>query len=198
MGDEVLVWSKVWPHLSQTWQVPLSFLSQNTGPWHAVIGFGGIYVTFISFPKENGFLSPRKPPCACGWELFRRDGGLWQSWVSKLAPGLGLKAIKVTSGEWQSFPSGTKDLLVLGGKCPLYGKKTEGQLVVVNGLERSFHERALLGKILALSCCQSSGGWVTWHGGASLLQQASLVSQKWLNSLILLSKHVIGKKSNEM
>lgn len=143
---------------------PLSFLSQDTGPSQAILGFGGIYLVFIGFSKEHGFLSPRKTPYACGWELFHKDAGLWQSWVSQLAPGFGLEGHKVASGEWQSFPSGTKGLLVLGEKSPLYGKKTEGQLVVVNGLERSSHEKALLGQILALTCCQSSRGWVTCPG----------------------------------
>lgn len=36
-------------------------------------------------------------------------------------------------------------------------KTAEGQFVVVNGLERLLHEKALLGKILALSYCQ--GHW---------------------------------------
>lgn len=36
-------------------------------------------------------------------------------------------------------------------------KMAEGQFVVVNGLERLLHEKALLGKILALSYCQ--GHW---------------------------------------
>lgn len=36
-------------------------------------------------------------------------------------------------------------------------KTSEGQFVVVNGLERLLHEKVLLGKILALSSCQ--GHW---------------------------------------
>lgn len=36
-------------------------------------------------------------------------------------------------------------------------KTAEGQFVVVNGLERLLHEKALLEKILALSYCQ--GHW---------------------------------------
>lgn len=58
------------------------------------------------------------------------------------------------------FPSLTKDLLVLGaasGGVSSLEKTSEGQFVVVNGLERLLHEKALLGKILALSYCQ--GHW---------------------------------------
>lgn len=147
MGDEVLVWSKVWPQLGQTWPVApcLSFprtlglhklsLALVASTWHSLVS-----------QKNMAFFLPGKPPCPCGWELFHKDVGLWQSWVSKLAPGVGCEGHKVASGEWQSFPSGTKDLLVLGEKCPLYGKKTEGQLVVVNGLERSSMKRPFLGK----------------------------------------------------
>lgn len=69
----------------------------------------------LVFPKENGRLSPRKTPCACGWvRACQRDVGLWQSWLSQPAPGVGLDGHRVVSGERRSFPSGTKDLLVLG------------------------------------------------------------------------------------
>lgn len=45
----------------------------------------------------------------------------------------------------------------MGGAVSSLEKTSEGQFVVVNGLERLLHEKALLGKILALSYCQ--GHW---------------------------------------
>lgn len=141
-------------------------------------------MAFIGFQKKMAFFlpgtfSPAAPPSPTDLvgENFSIVSGLWHSWVSKLAPGVGPECHKVTSGEWQTFPSGTKDLLVLGGQNVLsMEKKTEEKLV--HRLKRLFHEMALLGKILALSCCQNGGGWITCRRGASLLQQASLVSQK--------------------
>lgn len=202
MGDEVLVWSKVWPHRRETWlgspclSCPrtLGFDKRSSAlvasTWHSLVSKR----KWLSFSQEHS--PPRPPNTPCGWELFHRVSGLWQSWVSKLAPGVGPECHKVTSGEWQTFPSGTKDLLVLGGQNVLsMEKKTEEKLV--HRLERLFHEMALLGKILALSCCQNGGGWITCRRDASLLQRASLVSQKWLNSLILLSK-CLTKKENPM
>ena len=154
MGDEVSVWSKFWPHLSHTWQgascvsclrtlglLKLS-LALVASTWQSLVS-----------QKKIAFFLPGKPPCICGWELFHEDAVLWQGWASKLAPGEGLEGHKVTSGEWPPFHPGTRDLLVLGEKCPVFGKKDWGAAVVVNRLERLFHEKALLGKILALSCC---------------------------------------------
>lgn len=96
--------------------IPLSFLSQDTGLSQAVVGFGGICLAFIGFPKGKWLsFSQEDPPCL--WvRACHRDVGLWQSWLSKPASGVGLEGHEVISGEWQSFPSGTKDPLVLGGK----------------------------------------------------------------------------------
>lgn len=195
MGDEVSVWSNFWPHLSQTWQETSCVSCLRT------LGLLKLSLALVASARQSlvsqkkiVFFLPGKPPCICGWELFHEDAVLWQGSASKLAPGVGLEGHKVTSGEWPPFHPGTRDLLVLGGSCPVFGKKDWGAAVVVNGLERLFYEKALLGKILALSCCQNCGGWVNCHRGVSLLQQASLVSQKWPNSWFFCQNMSLWKK----
>lgn len=173
---------------------PLSFLSQDTGPSQAILGFGGIYLVFIGFSKEHGFLSPRKTPYACGWELFHKDAGLWQSWVSQLAPGFGLEGHKVASGEWQSFPSGTKGLLVLGDKIPSLWKKDWGPACCSQRVGKIIPWKGPSWANISLDLLPKQSRLGYLPRDASLLQQSSLVSQKWLNSLILLQGVSLGKK----
>lgn len=79
--------------------------------------------------KRLSFSQETLPPLACGWELFHKDAGLWPGWVSKLAPGVRLEGHKVTSGEWPSFHSGTKDLLFWGENVLSMEKRLRGSLL---------------------------------------------------------------------
>lgn len=151
---------KSWPHCSQTW------LRSPCLPCPGTLGFHKTPLAMMattwhllgSRKKVPFFLFPRKPPQAVGERAL--PSRLWS---------VVTQGFKVSNWGWAPnckviVVSGNLFLLLqkhrlfwgVGG-CPLWEKKTEGQLVVVNVLERSLHEKALLGKILALCYCQ--GYW---------------------------------------
>ena len=195
MGDEVSVWSNFWPHLSQTWQEASCVSCLRT------LGLLKLSLALVASARQSlvsqkkiVFFLPGKPPCICGWELFHEDAVLWQGSASKLAPGVGLEGHKVTSGEWPPFHPGTRDLLVLGGSCPVFGKKDWGAAVVVNRLERLFYEKGPSWKNISLVLLPELWGLGELPQGCQPPPTGFLGFSEMTKFMILLSKHVTLEK----